>query len=171
MLSFKDIVLSYAKCICCCFTKYNCRKMSFPFYVFSYIMTIFYVTWLCYLDLFIWLLYMYLLLTYICICCSSYVLLPIYLSCFSVMVLCIKRSELTLNVKGWSGGVLSLERPLEEVERSFQLLRSLLSSLRTDAIFHYCAGYFFGEFYLRPWKAITYSRMITILQYPIHNWR
>ena len=40
MLTSQDIVLSFAECICRCFTKSECCKVSFHFYVFSYIMTI-----------------------------------------------------------------------------------------------------------------------------------
>ena len=73
--------------------------------------------WLCYLDLFIILLCLSLLITYIFICWFSYILLPIYMSCISFMVLFIKRSDLPLNLEGWSGEVLSLKGPLREVKK------------------------------------------------------
>ena len=41
MPTFKEIVLSFAECICHYFTKSKFCNLSFPFYVFFYIMTIY----------------------------------------------------------------------------------------------------------------------------------
>ena len=126
--------------------------------------------WLCYLDLFIRLLCLSLLIAYICICWFSYILLPNYLSCLSFMVLFIKSSDLTLHVKGWSGEIWSLGGRLGEAKRFLLLLRALLSSLRTNANFHFCACYFVGEFYLWPWKIITSYITTPILHYHVQSW-
>ena len=66
------------------------------------------------------------------------------MSYFSFMVLVIKKDDFPLNVKGWSGEVVSLQGHLGKV-RFRTTLRGLLSSLRTNAGSYSCAGYFSGE--------------------------
>ena len=82
------------------FTRSKCHKLSFPFYVFFYVMMI----CLCDMVMLLGSVYMITLLVLTnnvrCICWFIYLLLPIYTSCSSFIFLFIKRFDLPLTIKG-----------------------------------------------------------------------